>query len=1159
MQTRLQLIHHWLLILLLATVLALGHSLGAWAASPAADKPTPTATRATGKATATPTVAETEEITTTEDGADDTKGVASQDQMLQAEDEVKPVDNLEDAAKAVIQIEAVGTFRDPEEGMQMNSAGAGSGFIIDPSGIAVTNNHVATGAAFLKVFLAGEKEPRNARVLGVSECSDLAVIDIEGDNLPYLAWHTKQATVGLKVYALGFPLGDPEFTMTDGIISKAKANGETSWASISHVLEHTATINPGNSGGPLVDANGQVVGINYAGNADTKQYFAIDGIDAQSVLDELRAGKDVDSLGINGEAVNDGKDIAGIWVSSVASGSPADKTGLKAGDIIMAMEGVTLGNQGTMTEYCDILRSHQPDDALSIQVLRLDKKEVLEGQINGRELAQSVSVAAEVNKDEGNATDDQSSGSGTGDSADYTDYTTVSTEDKKLSVDVPQEWSDVKEGDWKIGEKVVGTQLAAAPDLKAFYDSWSTPGVLISYSESLASTKEPKDLLSDIDYSDACKTKGEQTDLPDGYFVGAYQTWQDCGDTKTQAVLVALTPAEAHDYVVLVEVYAVTESDLKALDHVIDSFHVSDGHEDSATADDGQAKGSDIQEIVDTSGLTYKYQFVNDAAISALLPEDWTDTKSEDWVIDGDVVGKKFSAAADLQKFQDTWTEPGVAVRTATDLKDPVDVKEWLDNLDLADKCKNEGRTKHSHTIYGLTYTGAYDIWSNCEKADNAYAYLVVASNPPGQVVALEFNAMNDADVEAFGVLLKSFFVDAVEQPGAADDTPETTGNTHNDDEIDLSLYNVIKDDSGKLSVSVPKAWSDVSSGDWLLNDEKVGLSLTAAPDLKAYNDGWTTPGLFFGVSTELAKNLDLDKFLASWDYSKDCTYDSRIDYDDSVYAGKYDLWTDCGGKGNLFVVMAATPKEKTDLLILLNVAIPAGTETQSFQQILTSFDYSESGEASADAPADDNPDTAKGTDEDASDDTQTPASDTATAEVIAATLNVRSGPGTNYEKVATISKGQTFSVIGQIDNCAWLKVVDASNEEGWVSGSTDFITLDTSCDQIPEATAPTEPATSDDAGATDNGAASNSGSVPAGKGCYNFQNMVGKELTITFTKADGSWNKTFKVVKAGEHQECFDPGKYTYTMSAPDFESGNNEMVISAGDNYDFPISVKE
>ncbi|MGH2621494.1 MAG: S1C family serine protease, partial [Anaerolineales bacterium] len=75
------------------------------------------------------------------------------------------VSSLEDVKQAVVQIVAEGTFIDPEFGLQVNAAGSGSGFIIDPSGIAVTNNHVVTGAALLKVYVAGEQDPRNARVL----------------------------------------------------------------------------------------------------------------------------------------------------------------------------------------------------------------------------------------------------------------------------------------------------------------------------------------------------------------------------------------------------------------------------------------------------------------------------------------------------------------------------------------------------------------------------------------------------------------------------------------------------------------------------------------------------------------------------------------------------------------------------------------------------------------------------------------------------------------------------------------------------------------------------------------------------------------------------------------------------------------------------------
>src|SRR4030067_1505238 len=119
--------------------------------------------------------------------------------------------NLTDLKKATIQIEAQGTFIDPQFGYMANQAGRGSGFIIDPSGIAVTNNHVVTGAALLKVWIGGDtNKVYNARILGVSECSDLALIDIDGDDFPYLDWHSGPVNVGLEVFAAGFPLGEPD-------------------------------------------------------------------------------------------------------------------------------------------------------------------------------------------------------------------------------------------------------------------------------------------------------------------------------------------------------------------------------------------------------------------------------------------------------------------------------------------------------------------------------------------------------------------------------------------------------------------------------------------------------------------------------------------------------------------------------------------------------------------------------------------------------------------------------------------------------------------------------------------------------------------------------------------------------------------------------------
>src|SRR5690606_16747725 len=99
------------------------------------------------------------------------------------------VSGVDQVKQATIQIEAQGSFIDPQMGALYNATGRGSGCIIDPEGIAVTNNHVVTGAALIKVWVGGESTPRNARILGVSECWDLAVIDIDGSDFPYLDFY----------------------------------------------------------------------------------------------------------------------------------------------------------------------------------------------------------------------------------------------------------------------------------------------------------------------------------------------------------------------------------------------------------------------------------------------------------------------------------------------------------------------------------------------------------------------------------------------------------------------------------------------------------------------------------------------------------------------------------------------------------------------------------------------------------------------------------------------------------------------------------------------------------------------------------------------------------------------------------------------------------
>lgn len=328
----------------------------------------------------------------------------------------KRISSIDELDEAVVLIDIEGSYIDPFEGWQVNAANWGTGFIIDPEGIAVTNNHVVTGASKLKVYLNDEDDPRSARVLGVSECYDLAVIDIDGDGFPYLEWYPDEIKAGLDVFSAGFPstASEVDYTLTEGIVSKPATSLHSDWASVENVIAHTAKIIGGNSGGPLVDDSAEVVGVNYAGVDITDENYAVSRDIAVPIIDKLAAGSDVDSIGVNGIAV-DGElfdsAVTGIWVRSVKSGTPADGARIQAGDIIVEIENQVL-NQDVMKDYCEVLRSHHPDDTLAVTIIRADTGEVLEGQLNGRELEyiSSLSGSGDTSSDPSGQEPDISNG-----------------------------------------------------------------------------------------------------------------------------------------------------------------------------------------------------------------------------------------------------------------------------------------------------------------------------------------------------------------------------------------------------------------------------------------------------------------------------------------------------------------------------------------------------------------------------------------------------------------------------------------------------------------------------------------------------------------------------------------------------------------------------
>ena len=507
-----------------------------------------------------------------EEGASTTTGVTSPAESTTTET-TQPAtpegqaSTLDDAASAVVRIEARGTFVDAAVGA-FESAGTGSGFIIDPAGIAVTNNHVVTGAGLLQVYVGEDQtSPINARVLAVSECSDLAVIDIEGDGFPYVSWYDGEIKPGLEVFSAGFPLGTDEYTLTKGIVSKNDTVLESAWASVDHVIEHDARIRPGNSGGPLLTTDGQVVGINYAGEGTFDFNFAISVAAARGLVEKLREESNVDALGLNGSAIfDDESGLTGVWVSSVESGSPADLAGILPGDVVVSLEGVSLSTDGTMAEYCDVIRSHTPEDVLAVEVLRFDTNEFLEGRINGTPLEVSVSFANELSgtTDEGPTTS-------------YTAYVSIYDDTGAIVADVPSEWSDVDGSSYTDSAGNLIFDVSAAPDLAGFAGSWDVPGVSVTASSDLANFETVESILDNLQagYLESCEDGGRDF-YADPIFTGSYDLYLDCGGAGTTVVVLAAVPEDL-SYLVVVQFQAVADRDFDALDTLLNTFNVIGG------------------------------------------------------------------------------------------------------------------------------------------------------------------------------------------------------------------------------------------------------------------------------------------------------------------------------------------------------------------------------------------------------------------------------------------------------------------------------------------------------------------------------------------------------------------------------------------------------
>ncbi|MGE5807743.1 MAG: DegQ family serine endoprotease [Nitrospirota bacterium] len=290
----------------------------------------------------------------------------------------------------------------------------GSGVIVSDDGYIVTNNHVIEKAQEIKVLLLNKKD-YTAKLIGADPKTDIAVIKIDAKDLPALPWgDSNKLKVGEIVFAIGNPFGLNQ-TITMGIIS-AVGRANVGIADYEDFIQTDAAINPGNSGGALINARGELIGINTAILSRTGGYqgigFAVPSSMARQVIDSLVKYKKVVRgwLGVSIQDITSDlaeefsvRDLKGALVSAVMKGSPAEKAGIKQGDVILQFNGKTVEDTGHLRNMVS-----QTPVGSRVKVTVLRQKKELELEVTVAELPKKIAEAPAGEGGPGEAPEEES-------------------------------------------------------------------------------------------------------------------------------------------------------------------------------------------------------------------------------------------------------------------------------------------------------------------------------------------------------------------------------------------------------------------------------------------------------------------------------------------------------------------------------------------------------------------------------------------------------------------------------------------------------------------------------------------------------------------------------------------------------------------------------
>lgn len=271
--------------------------------------------------------------------------------------------------------------------MTSTSTSSGSGIIISKDGYILTNNHIVTSssssfyyslgeASSVKVYLYEDETPYEAKIVGNDEKTDLAVLKIENENLtPAELGDSDSIKVGEFAMAIGNPIG-LQSSVTCGVISALNRNIKTFDATY-NVIQTDAAINSGNSGGALVNSEGKVIGINTLKVSSTGVEgigFAIPINSTKDIYAQLIESGKVKRpyIGITGQTINEETAkkhnlVVGVYIRDVSTFSPAEKAGLKIGDVITSIDNKQIS---TIDELTNIISSHKIGDTVTISYYR---------------------------------------------------------------------------------------------------------------------------------------------------------------------------------------------------------------------------------------------------------------------------------------------------------------------------------------------------------------------------------------------------------------------------------------------------------------------------------------------------------------------------------------------------------------------------------------------------------------------------------------------------------------------------------------------------------------------------------------------------------------------------------------------------------------------